>query len=215
MQMYGHGLRRRVATMLGGDGPRLRMAWSLLLSLPGTPVLFMGDEIGMGEQLEIPDRYAVRAPMQWSDEPGGGFTTAPAEQMVRPQPGGAFAPRKVNVAEQRRDPDSLLNHIERLIRRRKETPELGWGTSALIETPAPSLFAHRCDWQDSTVIAVHNLAAGRARAELPLGPGVAAVDDLLTTARHRPKRDGTLAVELDGYGALWLRVRRDGERTLS
>ena len=66
MQLYGHGLRRRVATMLGGDGPRLRMAWSLMFSLPGTPVVFMGDEIGMGEQLRIPDRYAVRVPMQWS-----------------------------------------------------------------------------------------------------------------------------------------------------
>jgi trehalose synthase len=215
MQMYGHGLRRRVATMLGGDGPRLRMAWSLMLSLPGTPVLFMGDEIGMGEQLEIPDRYAVRVPMQWSSEPNGGFTSAPPEAMVRPQPDGAFGPRKVNVADQRRDPDSLLNHIERLIRRRKETPELGWGESTLLETAAPSVFAHRCDWQGSTVVAVHNLSPRSVSTELPLGEGIAGVDDLLTTARHRPRRDGTLAVELGGYGALWLRVRRDDERTLS
>jgi maltose alpha-D-glucosyltransferase/alpha-amylase len=215
MQMYGHGLRRRLATMLGGDGPRLRMAWSLMLSLPGTPVMFMGDEIGMGEQLEIPDRYAVRVPMQWNSEPCGGFTTAPAEEMVRPQPDGAFGPAKVNVADQRRDPGSLLNHIERLIRRRKETPELGWGTSTLIEIPAPSLFAHRCDWQDSTVVAVHNLSARPASAELPLGEDIAGVDDLLTTTRHKPRRDGTLPVELDGYGALWLRVRHDGERKLT
>jgi glycosidase len=175
----------------------------------------MGDEIGMGEQLEIPDRYAVRVPMQWSSEPSGGFTSAPPEAMVRPQPDGAFGPRKVNVADQRRDPDSLLNHIERLIRRRKETPELGWGESTLLETAAPSVFAHRCDWQGSTVVAVHNLSPRSVSTELPLGEGIAGVDDLLTTARHRPRRDGTLAVELGGYGALWLRVRRDGERTLS
>jgi glycosidase len=121
----------------------------------------------------------------------------------------------VNVADQRRDPDSLLNHIERLIRRRKETPELGWGESTLLETAAPSVFAHRCDWQGSTVVAVHNLSPRSVSTELPLGTGIAGVDDLLTTARHRPRRDGTLPVELGGYGVLWLRVRRDGERTLS
>ena len=215
MQMYGHGLRRRAATMLGGDGPRLRMAWSLMLTLPGTPVLFMGDEIGMGEQLDIPDRYAVRVPMQWSPEPAGGFSAAAPADIVRPQPDGAFGPEKVNVADQRRDPDSLLNFIERLIRRRKETPEFGWGDSSLIETRAAGIFAHRCEWQDGTVVAVHNLARTPAEAELPLGEGVSGVDDLLTTARHRPRKDGTLEVRLDGYGALWLRIRRDGERTLS
>ena len=68
MQLYGHGLRRRTAAMLGGDGPRLRMAWSLMLSLPGTPVIFMGDEIGMGENLDIPDRMSVRVPMQWTGD---------------------------------------------------------------------------------------------------------------------------------------------------
>ena len=78
---------------------------------------------------------------------------------MRPLAAGRFGPRHVNVAAQRRDPDSLLNWMERLIRRRKETPEFGWGTSTLIETADPALFAHRCDWQDSTVVAVHNLGA--------------------------------------------------------
>src|SRR4051812_8998759 len=91
MQMYGHGLRRRTASMLGGDGPRLRMAWSLMFSLPGTPVVFMGDEIGMGEQLKIPDRYAVRVPMHWTGARSGGFSTAKPADLVRPLPGGAFA----------------------------------------------------------------------------------------------------------------------------
>src|SRR4051794_21415163 len=144
MQMYGHGIRRRTASMLGGDGPRLRMAWSLMFSLPGTPVLFMGDELGMGEQLEIPDRYAVRVPMQWSAGPNGGFSTAPGGELVRPQPGGAFGPAKVNVTDQRRAPGSLLQFVARLARRRREAPELGWGTSTLVETAHPAVFAHRC-----------------------------------------------------------------------
>jgi trehalose synthase len=218
MQVYGHGLRRRAATMLGGDGPRLRMAWSLLLSLPGTPVIFMGDEIGMGENLSIPDRLSIRVPMQWSDARNGGFSRAPAKQLVRPMRSGRLGPKHVNVAAQRRDDDSLLNFLERLIRRRKESPEFGWGSSTLIETSAPQLFAHRCEWQGSMVAAVHNLSSRTARARLDLGLRKgerAEVDDLLETRRHRPNRDGTLDVELGGYGYMWLRVRREGERSLS
>jgi trehalose synthase len=218
MQLYGHGLRRRTATMLGGDGPRLRMAWSLMLSLPGTPVIFMGDEIGMGENLSIPDRMSVRVPMQWSDARNGGFSSAPAKELVRPLRSGRFGPKQVNVAAQRREDDSLLNFLERLIRRRKETPEFGWGSSTLIETSAGQLFAHRCEWQGSTVAAAHNLSGRKARATLDLGVEKGervAIDDLLETREHTTNRDGTLDVELDGYGYLWLRVRRSGERPLT
>ena len=208
MQLYGHGLRRRAATMLGGDGPRLRLAWSLMFSLPGTPVVFMGDEIGMGEQLAIADRYAVRVPMQWSAERNGGFSDARAEALVRPQAGGAFAPAKVNVADQRRDPGSLLRFVERLIRARREAPELGWGASTLIETTDPALFAHRCDWEGSTVVAVHNLGTRRVAVDLPLGEGASGAHDLLADAELRARDDGTLGLELEGYGGRWLRVRR-------
>ena len=218
MQLYGHGLRRRTAAMLGGDGPRLRMAWSLMLSLPGTPVIFMGDEIGMGENLALPDRMSVRVPMQWSDERNGGFSNSAPKDLVRPVKTGRFGPKHVNVAAQRREPDSLLNFLERLIRRRKETPEFGWGSSTLIETGAPQLFAHRCEWQGSTVAAVHNLSPSKARATLDLGVEKGekvAIDDLLEEREHRPNRDGTLDVELEGYGYGWLGVRRRGERPLS
>ena len=209
MQLYGHGIRRRVAPMLGGDRDRLRMVWSLLFSLAGTPVLLYGDEIGMGENLEIADRYSVRVPMQWSPEANGGFSTAPPERLTRPLPGGRFGPEHVNVAAQRRDPDSQLNWIERLIRRRKETPELGWGASTLLETAEPALFAHRCDWEGSTVVAVHNLGREHVTATLELGADATAVDDLLEQREHRLGEDGTLDVALDRFGYLWLRVRRD------
>jgi trehalose synthase len=208
MQMYGHGLRRRTAAMLGGDGPRLRMAWSLMLSLPGTPVIFMGDEIGMGEQLAIPDRYAVRVPMHWSPDRNGAFSTAPAAQLVRPLPRGAFGPAKVNVEDQRRDPDSLLNYVRRLIRVRREAPEFGWGTSTLLETEDPALFAHRCDWEDSSLIAIHNLGERPASAELGLGARAKGVQDLIPDVEERARRGGKLTVELPGYGGRWLRVLR-------
>src|SRR3954467_15656130 len=171
MQIYGHGIRPRPAPMLGGDGPRLRMAWSLMYSLPGTPVMLYGDEIGMGENLSLEGRMSVRTPMQWAAGAGAGVSTGGG--LVRPVPHGDFGPDRVNVADQRHDPGSLLAFMSRLIHRRRETPELGFGVSTLLENEPPALFAHRCDWQGSSVFAVHNLSGETVAAERLLPEGVA------------------------------------------
>src|SRR5690606_21722667 len=123
MQLYGRGLRRRLPPMLDGDPRRIRMAYSLLFALPGTPTLFYGEEIGMGENLAAPGRLAVRTPMQWSDGRNGGFSSAQPARLAGPVTEGGFAPEFVNVSDQRRDPDSLLNFIQLLIRRYRECPE--------------------------------------------------------------------------------------------
>jgi glycosidase len=180
MRIYGHGIRRRAAPMLGGDGPRLRLAWSLTLSLPGTPVILYGDEIAMGEDLGRDGRMAVRTPMDWDA-----------------------------VTEQRREGDSLLRFITRLVHQRRDTPELGWGESTLLENDPAALFAHRCDWRGSTVFAIHNLSPDTVEYELDLGDGVDGVDDLLELRDHRVA-DGQLHLRLDGYGYLWLRAVRSG-----
>src|SRR4029078_10101399 len=98
MQLYGHGLRPRLAPMLDGDPDRLRLAWSLAFSLPGTPVILYGDEIGMGENMKLDGRMAVRVPMQWSDDANGGFSRAKAKDLVRPLATGKYGPKDVNVA---------------------------------------------------------------------------------------------------------------------
>jgi len=135
MQLFGRGLRRRLPTMLDGDERAIRMVYSLVFSLPGTPVLFYGEEIGMGENLAIEGRMSVRAPMQWSADQHGGFSTAADPKALRrPMTEGAFGPAHVNVGAQRRDPESLLNWFERLIRRRRECPEIGFGKLTLLET---------------------------------------------------------------------------------
>ena len=214
MQVYGRGLRRRLPPMLGGDEARVRMAYSLLFSLPGTPVLFYGEEIGMGEQLAASGRQAVRTPMQWSDEPGAGFSTAPASSFPNPLVDGPFGPDAVNVAAQRDDPDSLLNWFERLIRRRRETHELALGTYRAVITKPRSVFAHRCDWEGSTVLAVHNLAGKPVRLRLPIDdlPDAVAVDDLLLGGTVDVRRGG-VTLELEPYGYRWFRVVRAGRRT--
>jgi trehalose synthase len=208
MQLYGRGIRRRLPTMLGGDQRAIRMVYSLAFSLAGTPVLFYGEEIGMADNPEVEGRMAVRTPMQWSAEPNGGFSTVddPA-RLRRPLPRGEFGPEHVNVAAQRRDPDSLLSWFERLVRRRRECPELGFGTLELLETGAPSVFAHRCDWDGATIVAVHELAGREAEVTLPVEDGEALVD-LFADAEH--PLPATLSLE--PYAAHWFRVRRKGVR---
>lgn len=158
MQLYQRGIRRRLPPMLGGDKARLRFAYSLLFSLPGTPVLFYGEEIGMGENLAVPGRQSVRTPMQWTDGENGGFSSAPADELLRPVPRGEFGPAEVNVSAQLRDPDSMLSWMQRLIRRRRLTPELGMGGYSVVKACDPSVLVHRCDWDGESVIAVHNFS---------------------------------------------------------
>jgi len=209
LQLYGRGIRRRLPTMFGGDERRIRLAYSLAFSLPGTPVLFYGEEIGMAENLAIEGRYSVRAPMQWSAEPQAGFTTA--EQAGRPiVEEGPFGYRELNVTRQRRDPDSLLNWMERLTRRRRECPEFGWGRPALLDSGDAAVFAQRSDWEGSTVVAVHNLAGRDARTQLELG-GEGSLVDLFHDEEHDLDK-GAVSLELSPYDARWFRVRRPGQR---
>jgi trehalose synthase len=205
MQLFGRGLRRRLPPMLDGDERRIRLVYSLLFSLPGTPVLFYGEEIGMGENLAIEGRLSVRTPMQWSAERNGGFSSAPPEELRNPLVEGAFGPEHVNVADQRRDAESLLNWMERLIRLRKESPELGFGTWRLLDAGDPAVLAHRCDWDGEGVVAVHNFSDEPRVARLHLDDGEQEAEPLLSD--RDPKDGDTSRVELDGYGYRWFRVR--------
>jgi maltose alpha-D-glucosyltransferase/alpha-amylase len=147
MRAYGRGIRRRLAAMLRGDRRRVELAYSLLFSLPGTPVIRYGDEIGMGDDLSLVERASVRTPMQWSSEENGGFSTAPRQQLFKPViTGGDYGYERVNVAVQQRDAGSLLNWMERLIRVRKGCPEFGRGRLTALERREPGVLLHRCEW---------------------------------------------------------------------
>ena len=167
MQIYGRGLRRRLPPMLDGDPRRIRMVYSLLFSLPGTPVLFYGEEIGMGEELAAEGRSAVRTTMQWSPDRNGGFSTAPPSRLAAPTVQGGFGPAHVNVQDQRRDPDSLLSFVKLLTQRYREAPELGWGELEVLEQPHRAVLAHRLSHDGNSTVALHNLdstACARAAA---------------------------------------------------
>jgi glycosidase len=141
--------------------------------------------------------------MQWAPGPGAGFSAA--DRIVRPVVAGPFGPDRVSVAAQRHGEDSLLRFLTRLIHARRAAPELGWGTSTLLENEPEALLAHRCDWQETTVVTVHNLSPSPVQADLDLGEGVDGVDDLLEDREHRVD-GGRLRVELGPYGFLWLRL---------
>lgn len=208
MQLYGRGIRRRLAPMLGGDRRRLELAYSLLFTLPGTPVLRYGDEIGMGDDLSLPERNCARTPMQWSTEPQAGFTSS--DRPVQPVIGdGPYGYPQVNVAQQRRDPDSLLNWTERIIRMRKEVPEIGFGDFTLLETGRPQILGLRYDWRNNAVLCLHNLAGEPIEATLPARatgtPGLGLVD-LLGDAHSEPDARGRHRIMLEAYGYRWYRV---------
>ena len=207
MQVYDRGLKRRLPPMLGGDPRRVRMAYSLLFSLPGTPTLYYGEEIGMGEDPEADGRMAVRTPMQWDAGANGGFSTARAGRLIQRVTPDGYGPEHVNVADQENDPGSLWSFLRALIGVRRRRPELGWGEFEVLESGEPSVLAHRVSVPGSAVVAVHNFAADPATVSL--GGAVAGddmVEDLLDGAAVVP-HDGALTVALPGYGYRWFRVR--------
>ncbi|MBG6182512.1 trehalose synthase [Arthrobacter sp. CAN_A214] len=226
MQVFGRGLKRRLPPMLDGDAQRVRMVYSLLFSLPGTPVLFYGEEIGMGENLDADGRMAVRTPMQWTDGRNGGFSTADEAELVSPVITGEYGVECVNAARSRRDPESLLNFMAKLIRRYRECPELGWGRFDILVQPVPSVLAHRCTWEAATIILVHNLGSESVSVSLDLTPVDHAPDeqptdlrnlvllDLLGGSEPRVSDQGVLDLELQGYDYRWLRIPHPDDRRL-
>jgi maltose alpha-D-glucosyltransferase/alpha-amylase len=208
MQLYDRGIRRRLAPMLQGDRRRIELAYSLMLTLPGTVVLHYGDEIGMGDDLRLPERNCARTPMQWSTEEHGGFTKSdtPVLPVIS---GGPYGFEHVNVAQQRRDPDSLLNWTERVVRMRKEIPEIGVGDFAIVDAGTQEVLAVRYDWRNNSVLFVHNLCA--EPREITLRPGAeGSQDGLLVNVLsddHSPTgTDGRHTIVLEPYGYRWYRV---------
>jgi maltose alpha-D-glucosyltransferase/alpha-amylase len=213
MQLYDRGIRRRLAPMLDNDRRRLELAFSLLMSLPGTPMLQYGDEIGMGDDLKLPERECARTPMQWTHERHGGFSRA--KTVVRPAIDDAeFGYEATNVERQRRDPASLLNWQERLIRMRKECPEISWGDYVVLRTDTPTVLALCYEWRGTSLVTLHNFSD--ATVKVRFKPGREKSDvlvDVFDGKRSTAQTDGAHRVSLKPYAWCWLRVG-DGDSVL-
>ena len=206
MQLYGRGIRRRLAPMLGNDRRRMELAFSLLFALPGTPMLQYGDEIGLGEDLSLKEREATRTPMQWTDEPHGGFTKA--KKAVLPAiEKGVFGFHQVNVNAQRRDPNSFMNWMVRLIRVRKECTELAWGKCEVLDCDVPPVLVLRYEFRKAAMITLHNFSEAAQTVHLKLkAPGSRKLVDLIADEHSQADRHGTHEIALDGYAYRWFRV---------
>ena len=208
MQLYDRGIRRRLAPMLGGDRRRLELAYSLMFTLPGTPVIRYGDELAMGDNLALPERQCARTPMQWSTEPNAGFSKK-ARTVAPVIHGGPYGYAEVNAADQRRDPQSMLNWMERIIRMRKEVPEVGWGDFQFLATRDPKVLAMRYDWRNNSVLFLHNLADTPRETSISVGLGDnrdRTLINLLSNSHSHAEADGRHRVMLEPYGYRWYRV---------
>ena len=210
MRLYDRGIRRRLAPMLGSR-PRLELANSVMLALPGTPVLRYGDEIGMGEDLTLDERDAVRTPMQWSCDANGGFSAAedPAALVQPVIAEGPYAYEAINVEAQLRERDSLLNWTKRMLLLRKERPEIGYGEWEILETGEPHTLAVTYVHLGTRVVTLHNFAerAVTVRFALP-GAGGADLVDLTEPFETGPQRgEEEYELRLGAYGYRWFRLR--------
>jgi maltose alpha-D-glucosyltransferase/alpha-amylase len=211
MRLYDRGIRRRLAPMLNNDRQRLELAYSLQFTLRGTPVLRYGDEIGMGENLTLRGRDAIRTPMQWAPTTNGGFSSAAKKNLCKPLiSGGQYGFETVNVTDQRHDPASLLSWFERMIRTLRESPEVGCGQCTHVDVPMPTgVLAHRADGSTGTMLFLHNLTDTEYTVDLSeLRDEADDLDEVFADGAYPPPGDLD-ALRLGGYGYRWIRLSRN------
>jgi maltose alpha-D-glucosyltransferase/alpha-amylase len=209
MRIFDRGIRRRIAPMLGDEQQR-RLVFSLIFSLPGTPVIIYGDEYGLGEDLDAQGRYAVRAPMAWSAEENAGFSTAKPEKLIQPVISkGPFSYKKVNVAEQTAKKDSFLDAVREMIHVRKNCEEFGWGTWHILDITASSVFVHICEWKGSAILALHNLSEKVSSFDLDLAHHSATeLECLIGGVEVEVKADSVFRIKIERFGYAWFRIKK-------
>jgi maltose alpha-D-glucosyltransferase/alpha-amylase len=189
--------------MLGNNRKHIELAYSLLFSLPGAPVLRYGEEIGMGDDLSLKERLSVRTPMQWTSGANAGFTMA--DSAFRPVIAhGTYGYPQVNVANQHRDANSLLAWMTKMIKLRKSCPEIGLGDYSIIDVKSPYVVAVQYRYQEKSLIVLHNFSHQPVKISLPTGKWDR-VYDLMDVSGDQLPKNGELAMELDGYSYKWYR----------
>jgi len=203
------GIRRRLAPLLDNDRRKIELAYSLLFTLPGSPVLYYGDEIGMGDNIWLEDRDGVRTPMQWEDSPQAGFSSAPSNRLYAAVISShGYDPASLNVADQKLDPGSLLNTVKTMINTRSRHPALGSGTLSWVTTiptriPNPILAYTLAEGQDRMLI-IQNLSPSPQSFSLPFSDDVS--PDLIYGKIEIRIDSGKLFADLEPYGFAWLGI---------
>lgn len=207
MRIFDHGIRRRLAPMFNNDRKRLEMAYSLLFSLPGTPVIRYGQELGMGENLELEERESVRTPMQWDSGQNGGFSEGPEDQLIKAVLSeGEFGYKKLNVTDQHSDPDSLLNWMTRCISFRKELIEIGHGRWEIVKVSLPAVLALSFHYENRISLIFHNFSDKEVDFSFEFPDQVEMLDLFGDTKYDRfDAKSGN--IRLSAFGYRWIRKR--------
>jgi maltose alpha-D-glucosyltransferase/alpha-amylase len=205
------GIRRRLAPLLENDRRKIQLLNALLLSMPGTPVLYYGDEIGMGDNFYLGDRDGVRTPMQWSADRNGGFSKADPQQLYLPPIMDAnYGYQTINVEAQQRDPSSLLNWTRRMIQVRKTHAAFGRGSLTFLYPRNRKILAFLREHEGQTLLCVFNLARSAQAVELDLSShrrcGAGRVDRQLGLSAYRRS---AYMLTLPAYGFYWFKLERD------
>jgi maltose alpha-D-glucosyltransferase / alpha-amylase len=191
------GIRRRLSPLLDNDRRKIELANSLLFTLPGSPIIYYGDEIGMGDNIDLPDRNGVRTPMQWDDSPNAGFTTGqPFTELVKSD----LDYQHVNVASQLADKSSLFHTISRMVHIRKEHPAFGRGAMDWVQTDNPSLAVYMRRDEEESFLIINNLSDQEQMVSLPAEYQTWHVDLL---SNSQPQISSALT--LQPYAYLWLK----------
>ncbi|SAI70844.1 alpha-glucosidase [Bordetella ansorpii] len=205
------GIRRRLAPLLERDRRRVELMNSLLLSMPGTPVLYYGDELGMGDNIHLGDRDGVRTPMQWSSDRNGGFSRADPERLVLPPlRGPLYGYESVNVEAQQRDPHSLLNWTRRMLATRRQTQAFGRGALHFIYPGNRKILAYLRTWEDTSILCVANLSNTAQPLELKLPDYIGRTPvEMLGNTPFPEVTDQPYRLTLPPYGFYWMDLRQD------
>jgi maltose alpha-D-glucosyltransferase / alpha-amylase len=202
------GIRRRLAPLLDNGRDEVELMHAILFSLPGSPVLYYGDEIGMGDNVFLGDRDGVRTPMHWTGDRNGGFSSADFAQLyLPPLMDPVYGYSAVNVEAQLRTPTSVLRWLHRFVELRKQHPVFGLGTYEPLEPSNPRIFAHVRRWEEEIVLCVHNLARSAQAAELDLAQFAGLVpEEMIGQTRFPPIGDLPYLLTFGPRGFYWFRL---------
>jgi maltose alpha-D-glucosyltransferase/alpha-amylase len=207
------GIRRRLAPLMGNDLDKIKLMNSLLLSMPGSPILYYGDEIGMGDNVYLGDRNGVRTPMQWDPERNAGFSHADPQRLYLPPiMDSVYGYQAVNVEAQSRDPSSLLNWTRRLLAVRKAHKVFGRGKLRFLRPSNRKILAYLREYEDESILCVANLARSAQPVELDLAQYKGRMPvELLGRAVFPPAGDLPYLLTLPGHSFYWFRLAKIGE----
>jgi len=205
------GIRRRLAPLMENDRDRIKLMNSLLLSMPGSPVLYYGDEIGMGDNIYLGDRNGVRTPMHWSPDRNAGFSRADPQRLYLPPiMDPVYGYEAVNVEAQNRDPHSLLNWMKRMLAVRKTSHAFGRGSLAFLPAGNRKVLAYLRQLGDEVILCVANLSRAAQPVELDLKRYRGRVPvELLGRTAFPPVGDLPYLLTLPAHGFYWLRLAQD------